>query len=259
MASVPLTKQHLESHFPGRLDRHTVVNSYLREQKRNALVFANEGRELALSWTLTPERQMQVGNPDTQAETFGFGTPVLKPRVSQRQRDDGNVTSVPRQSDPKPATVTVRTEKRPSHKPDDKSRRKQSPPVKAGSRKKSSEKRPVPDEASDHEREARALKLTSRTTASCLAMSCAGLAERRERKRANRAITRPPRTTVHEEEGSPATQDKAKQKSKGKKQTLLGGLALLHGFTATNIGKNRLTVSSGFFFAVFPHQRLLCS
>ena len=73
-------------------------------------------------------------------------------------------------------------------------------------------------------------------------MSCVGLAERRERKRAKQAITRPPRTTVHEEERS---QDKAKQKSKGKKQTLLGGLALLHGFTATNIGKNRLTVSSG--------------
>jgi hypothetical protein len=165
MANVPLTQQHLESHFPGRLDRGAIISSYLREQKRNAPVFANEGRELALSWALTPERQMQVGNPVTQAETFGFGTPVLKPRVSQRQRDDGNVTtsglSVPRQSDPKPATVTVRTEKRPSYKPDSKSRRKQLPPVNAGPRKKSSEKRPVPDEASDHEREARASKLTS--------------------------------------------------------------------------------------------------
>jgi hypothetical protein len=83
-------------------------------------------------------------------------------------------------------------------------------------------------------------------------MSCVGLAERRERKRAKRAITRPPRTTVHEEERSPANQDKAKQKSKGKKQTLLGGLALLHGFTATNIGKNRLTVSAGVNLAFFP-------
>jgi hypothetical protein len=56
---------------------------------------------------------------------------------------------------------------------------------------------------------------------------------------------RPPEAPISETESSYVSPDKSKQKTKvkkAKKQTLLGGLALLHGFTSTNIGKNRLTV-----------------
>jgi hypothetical protein len=166
MASVPLTQQHLESNLSGRLDRRTIINSYLREQNRHASAFANEGRELTLSWTCpprTPEEQTQVRHSISQAEMYGFGTPILKPRrISQRQRDDTGVTSAiglsaPRRkdpaSDPKIATLTDRMEKRSSHKP---ARRKQSP---VPDSKKSSGKRAVRDEDSDPDKEARELIL----------------------------------------------------------------------------------------------------
>ena len=75
--------------------------------------------------------------------------------------------------------------------------------------------------------------------------------ERRERRRKKKAIVDPPSERAQDSEGDEASGDdhstgRKKQKNKGKKGKALhipAGLALMHGFSATNIGKNRLTVS----------------
>jgi hypothetical protein len=185
MAGVALTQQHLELHFPGRLDRRAIIDSYLQEQKRHALIFANEGRELALSWKgnpRTPERLVRGDNSVPQTETYGFGTPVLKPRVSHRQPDDAKGTSPigasrPRRKDSesrncggKTATHSVlksnQTQKLSSRRSNDESGLKQPLAHATAGTKKLSKKRAVSNEASDHERDARALKFTS-----CLSIS----------------------------------------------------------------------------------------
>ena len=75
-----------------------------------------------------------------------------------------------------------------------------------------------------------------------------GLAERRERRRAKRAIVAPKVPTdaaSDEEEGTTGVALQATKTTRGKKKkstSLAAGLALMHGFTAKNIGRNRLTV-----------------
>ncbi|KAF9055171.1 hypothetical protein BDZ89DRAFT_1055777 [Hymenopellis radicata] len=73
----------------------------------------------------------------------------------------------------------------------------------------------------------------------------ARLAERRERKRTKRAIVNP----VDKENGDDEEDDDISSKPKAKGKTRLAskkdkvppGLALMHGFAASNVGKNRLT------------------
>ena len=74
-----------------------------------------------------------------------------------------------------------------------------------------------------------------------------GLAERRERRRTKRAIVAPKvpiDATSAEEDGSTGVAPKTTKATKGKRKntSLAAGLALMHGFTAKNIGRNRLTV-----------------
>lgn len=70
-----------------------------------------------------------------------------------------------------------------------------------------------------------------------------GLAERRDKKRIKREIVRPTDQTDNDPEQI-ETLAKKKAKATARKNS---GLALMHGFTATNVGKNRLTVSIGLF------------
>jgi len=77
--------------------------------------------------------------------------------------------------------------------------------------------------------------------------SYAGMTERRERKRAKRAIVQPLSDLESEQDGgSYVGRGKASRRAKGsrnnKKQQLFTGLALMHGIPATNVGKRRLTV-----------------
>jgi hypothetical protein len=72
-------------------------------------------------------------------------------------------------------------------------------------------------------------------------LSHTGLTERRERKRAKRAIVHPKELEDDENENCSSVPEKKTKKAKQSK--IPAGLALMHGFTATNVGKNRLTVS----------------
>lgn len=75
-----------------------------------------------------------------------------------------------------------------------------------------------------------------------------GLAERRERRRVKKAIVDPkldPLTSGEDEEIERQCGARRKSKAKaGKGLKMPAGLALMHGFTAANVGKNRLTVRS---------------
>jgi hypothetical protein len=79
-----------------------------------------------------------------------------------------------------------------------------------------------------------------------LIFSLTGLAERRQRKRTKRIITQGLNIEDSEEEAeSKSVQEKArkgKQVEEMKKPKIPAGFALMHGFAATNVGKNRLTV-----------------
>lgn len=83
-----------------------------------------------------------------------------------------------------------------------------------------------------------------------LMLVCSGLAERRERRRAKKAIVAPkPKSPESDSEEESDTQRRrrtgksSKKTKKSKGLNMPAGLALMHGFAATNIGKNRLTVS----------------
>jgi hypothetical protein len=73
---------------------------------------------------------------------------------------------------------------------------------------------------------------------------CKGLGERRERKRVKRGIVKPgTNTAVHTSPPASERENKKVARKGGKNHSGTAGLALLHGFSATNVGKNRLTVS----------------
>ena len=73
-----------------------------------------------------------------------------------------------------------------------------------------------------------------------------GLAERRQRKRTKRIITQGLNIEDSEEEAeTKSVQEKVRKGKKveeKKKPKIPAGFALMHGFAATNVGKNRLTV-----------------
>lgn len=75
-----------------------------------------------------------------------------------------------------------------------------------------------------------------------------GLAERRERRRAKKAIVDPKPDSLASSASDNESDSKRKRKEtkakKTKRLNIPAGLALMHGFSATNIGKNRLTVRS---------------
>lgn len=73
-------------------------------------------------------------------------------------------------------------------------------------------------------------------------MDVTGLTERRERKRARQEImnSREDRAgTRGEKENKKDTKNEPNEK---KKHRIPAGLALMHGFSSTNVGKSRLTV-----------------
>lgn len=84
-------------------------------------------------------------------------------------------------------------------------------------------------------------------------MQISGLAERKERRRAKRAVLKPASNVVtrdavdvavgHQSATPTKPSSSRREKSKAKVNKLSAGLALMHGFSAQNVGASRLTVS----------------
>ncbi|KAG1753959.1 uncharacterized protein EDB91DRAFT_1333269 [Suillus paluster] len=196
------------------------IRAYLHRQKAHVHSYSSQGlelRHLSTTFNETPART------PSKKLNFGFDTPILVPRVTELidSTDKCSVVELP-------AKATQRTRKTQKALDNETSGKKNKGTARASpgttQRDPSKRKRKKAEvlSGSDEEREAR-------------------LSERRERKRVKRDIVKPDANiAVH---SSPASGKKYKKavRKKGKKHSGIG-FALLHGFSATNVGKNRLTL-----------------
>jgi hypothetical protein len=260
---LPLTAKHIDSHPTGKLDKGRLIDLYIQGQKPYARIFADEGKALTRTWNDNTPRRETPGVV-IQVETHGFETPVLKPRVSQPRPKAPEIKVPPAIEERHDQPVARRNKSKTTrpHSPAElpKSRSvngKRSLPMSGDAsndkravapnvRAKPSKKR-IRQGSSDNDDKIARSSFTRLYFVMLPFASSTGMTERRERKRVKRAIVRPDNSESDHDGGSVISQGKTTKKAKGKKgmkQTLFSGLAFMHGFSATNVGKNRLTVSN---------------
>ncbi|KAG6378805.1 hypothetical protein JVT61DRAFT_13082 [Boletus reticuloceps] len=209
-----------------RQGKHQFVQQYVERQKAYLPTYTTEHPWNERHVNGTPSKPLRGGD-------FGFDTPVLRPRVPVKKTSQSKLTqrmgqsksrthateSGPPQSlSPPPAPGKVTETQSPALSKRDKPRPK---------RKKAS----TPSDA-DNERAAR-------------------LADRRERKRKKRAIVNPPQ---QEDDATPAAAPQ-KGRTSSQKAKKPAALALLYGFSATNVTKDRLTLKPVPSLGVFSKGR----
>ncbi|KAK0486898.1 hypothetical protein EDD18DRAFT_652492 [Armillaria luteobubalina] len=197
-----------------KMNKSLFISSYIKDQKSHIKAYTDQGHSFVSSHSSQA--------PPLQKELGGFDTPVLKPRaprppkslIEQKPRKIASITS----------TINKHTEKPLNFQPKPKPSKKQV--------SSSSSKKRKAAEVSDTERQAR-------------------LKERRERRQVKQAIVQNkenhPCSEVSDKD--PAEYKKGRQKQD--KNKVPPGLALMHGFSATNIGKNRLTTQLPPMLGVF--------
>ncbi|KAJ7700014.1 hypothetical protein B0H17DRAFT_274889 [Mycena rosella] len=198
-----------------KLDKDQFIHSYIQGQRVHAKSYAEEGRCLASSWDVHRHHSTPNTPPAAVpgiAHNVGFATPVLTARIPRTANEGGaekgTVASKPVE---KPARVD---------KAQPKPKSKENLAKTAETQKSLSKKRAV-DLDSDEDQ----------------------AAQRRERKRVKRAIVQPKEASEPDTASSQGNaKSKKRTKAKDKKTKVPAGFALMHGFTATNVGKNRLTV-----------------
>ncbi|KAL1760019.1 hypothetical protein FB107DRAFT_270415 [Schizophyllum commune] len=241
-----------------KADKNIFLTSFLREQRENARTYAAQGQLEMKAWKdhTTPSQHqdtssnLHVLRSPAMSKTLsriGFDTPVLKPRNRHKVQDT-------QRSDISPSLPLAKSVKKTAyavdHPPSPASQSKSQPrnrhPLSPKAQKSlkaltkpALKKRVACDDHSDEDQVAR-------------------LEERRERKRAKRAIVNPEKADIVVEPGtsySEAKGKKAKGKGKGKREKgsekTPAAYALMHGFVATNVGKNRLTMKTPVPVGVF--------
>ncbi|KAJ4466517.1 hypothetical protein J3R30DRAFT_3859332 [Lentinula aciculospora] len=201
-----------------KLDKNQFISSFIDTQSLHATYYAEEGRTL---WNdLDDSLNPNPTNPPQFKEltVSGFSTPVLIPRNPK-----ASITKDLNLPNPNPNT--------------------KSPLKKAKSKEKSSSRAKSDSRSRDHLKNVSLTK--KRTEKPDDDETAARLAERRDRKRAKREIVRPiANDNADCKDDSKQTGAAREKKGKQKKASSQNapGLALMHGFTATNVGKKRLTV-----------------
>ncbi|KAJ7667948.1 hypothetical protein DFH06DRAFT_1294817 [Mycena polygramma] len=186
-----------------KLDKNHFISSYLQGQRAHAKSHAEEGRFFSTSWDIHPTPR----KPSPALHNVGFATPILTARIPRPAEEQES----------KKENISADKKTHPNKKPNDNSDKASKPP-KPVSKKRGAD--PLSDE--DH---------------------AARLTERRERKRIKRAIVQPKEVTEPDTASSNGNaKHKKGVKGKGKKPKVPSGFALMHGFSATNVGKNRLTL-----------------
>ncbi|KAK7061657.1 hypothetical protein R3P38DRAFT_2830780 [Favolaschia claudopus] len=195
-------------HLP-KLDKSQFVQAYLQAQKVHAKFHAEQGATFIASWDTIHAHETTPQKPTSH--NIGFATPVLIARNPHPTTTNALANTEIKSADP--CTHTVQSKNR-----GDKTNQGDK------SRKVVSNKREARSETDeDH---------------------AARLAERRERKRIKRAIVQP-KPPNELDVVSSDDNDKPKKRAKAPKEKKLkvpAGFALMHGFAATNVGKNRLTM-----------------
>ncbi|KAG6813481.1 hypothetical protein H0H92_010506 [Tricholoma furcatifolium] len=234
-----------------KIDKSYHISRYLREQSAHAEMYAAEGRAMELSWTREKEAEMFETESGKAMESphpnlvvdCGFETPVLKPRAV-RHPQDSQKHSIKKQKAYSPLSKDVTPAKRVVNTEQRRVKRKRSScevitaKVPRDQRTRRTRERKKDRPSSDKEYYDR-------------------LNERRERKRAKRAVME-----ALSSHGS-SSQDKASvqidtKKTLAKESAKPKGLenfALMHGFTATNVGARRLTVKPTLSAGVFSRGR----
>ncbi|KAJ6539273.1 hypothetical protein B0H19DRAFT_1178144 [Mycena capillaripes] len=193
-----------------KLDKNHFITSYLQGQRAHAKSHAEEGRSLSSSWDANPTPR-KPSAAATGSNNVGFATPILVARIPRPADEECSKKETK-------MTVTVEKKTQPKAKPNDNNPQKAFKPQKSLSKKRGA------DPQSDEDQAAR-------------------LSERRERKRIKRAIVQPKEASEPDTVSSDGNdKQKKRTKAKGKKPKVPPGFALMHGFTATNVGKNRLTL-----------------
>ncbi|THH17967.1 hypothetical protein EW146_g2938 [Bondarzewia mesenterica] len=250
--------------------KEDTIRSYISSQAKFTKFHAVEGRLAYTSWNSTGISE-QTHPTDPLVRQSGFDTPVLKPRVAYSLRNgagsparpsdsinrSGKTTKTIKHAKPSKDTEGHKSKGSPTSRarllkqkdrilpPENvtaisakskENRTKDTPAFKPSSSKQAPPKRHV-DEESDEEHALR-------------------LVERKERKRSKRAIVEPRVSPDLPPDNNSESSNIGKsghvKKSKKQKQTKIPpGLALMHGFSATNVGNNRLTMKPSFSSGVF--------
>ncbi|KXN83697.1 hypothetical protein AN958_00838 [Leucoagaricus sp. SymC.cos] len=207
-------------------ETHRAVLEYVKQLRSFSKVHAAEGKAHMASWD-DKEASLDRVSSETRSQSCGFATPVLKPRIPPARRETSTNTglragnlSKSRSSIPAGAKTTAKSNGNAISK---------EPPARRENRSAKRNR----DLQSDEEKRQRRL------------------AERREKKRSRREIMRPEASKKNDDR----LDDNPRQKSKKSKQKAPAGLALMYGFTATNVGKNRLTIDPPFRSGVFGKGR----
>ncbi|KAG9317544.1 hypothetical protein JVU11DRAFT_1750 [Chiua virens] len=200
-------------------ERHRFVQQYVERQKVYLPTYT--AVDPLIESNGTPLK------PPPKSDEYGFDTPVLRPRApvkspqaqlalqagSSKSRLRTHEADLPNQTRP----PTLHRDARPDL-------------AKKGKPRTKRKKDPTPTVDTDDERAAR-------------------LADRQERKRKKRTIVDPPQTHDHDVEPTAAPK---KGRTSGQKARKPAALALLYGFSATNVTKDRLTVGCSMGVSFHP-------
>ncbi|KAH7916179.1 hypothetical protein BJ138DRAFT_692286 [Hygrophoropsis aurantiaca] len=214
-----------------KTSKDQLIQSYIEKQRVFISSYArNDLQGSPLSTRGTPKKPLEK----ISDEDFGFNTPMLKPRVAI----SGIVDTTSEHSDtpcklrrkalnPKHSSAqSVVTPDRVGNAP------AAVPLLPVSAKPKVSKKRQASPTLSEQDRAAR-------------------LTERRERKRIKRAITKPQLSENPAVSPPPTKKAGSKSREKQGKKRSTSALALMHGFTATNVGKGRITLQPSIGVGVF--------
>ncbi|KII94802.1 hypothetical protein PLICRDRAFT_25529 [Plicaturopsis crispa FD-325 SS-3] len=264
MENVPalatLTSPVLRAPTFAKIDKTQSIKLFVKGQQVHATTHAKEGCSIRESWDQTTPKKPKNAD-DIQATSIGFGTPILKARVARPVHQASENTDPDSRADDKRCYASSKSPVKTGsiHHTEPKAKPKQINAIidkeskqslvhgipTTKTKPKASPKRKLPAD-SDGERDAR-------------------MAERRERKRTKRAIVKPVvlEDSNEESDGEPTeksptpkgkgrrTKDRSRKGNKENKPKVPAGFALMHGFSATNVGKNRLTLKPGPSVGVF--------
>ena len=269
-----LTLEALSKTLSECIDKTKSIQAFLSAQNKYAPEREKEGREYASRWNDSGNSDLArslESPPDPRIEVTGggFSSPVLKPRCSKiTDRGDSHDSYLAiRDSSTKDLPAAKEAPKYIKNCDKEKqssSMNKVSIPdkskelkIKARTKEKVAKRK---HDTSDEEKEASMYWIVNKLKC-YLTEFILGLAQRRDRRRHKRAITHPRGSSDNTESElaldlskedhrvSLASTAKSKRRTnresrkKDEKTKLPAGLALMHGFNASNVGKNRLTVS----------------
>lgn len=237
------------------------VQEFVASQARYAKAQANEGRAVLASWDIsTPERdKMRL-----HQLSAGFETPVLRPRAAPIPAEPNHRPASPRSKSPaKISTTSTHSLGVKKAKATSAIREVASPKrLKKTGNKSTTKRSRTSNPARKKRRHARSdtddeylASMSSLFYLYCEVkfMHATGLSERRERKRARREIMNPREVKV-DTRGEKENRNDEKKGPNDKKHKIPAGLALMHGFSSTSVGKGRLTVrTSSSIVGVSPY------